>query len=85
MKLSKLTTIYKGNISAVYRMSLTTMDASVSLNSVEHDFKVQLNEMYATKKSLLLSKEEYYAMIDELKEAPKAKTKSRRQYYLLQR
>ena len=85
MKLILITTVYKDNNISVDIMALITMDASVSVNAVEHTFKMQLNQMYATKKSLLLSKEEYYAMIEELKEAPSAKQKSRRQYYLLER
>jgi len=38
-----------------------------------------------SKKSVLLPKEDYFNVIEELKEAEKTKTKSPRQYYILKR
>lgn len=53
----------------------------------EFEFRRQLMVEYNGKKenTTLLRKEEYYELIQELKEANDAPSKSRRQYYILSR
>ena len=49
-------------------------------------FKQQLEAVYnAAIKTVLLKKDEYFNLIEELKEASRAEPKSRRQYYILKR
>lgn len=53
-------------------------------NSVEAQFKHQLLEKYnLTQKSVLMKKDEYFTVIDELKNASQAVVKTPRQYYIL--
>lgn len=57
-------------------------------NAVENTFRGQLEQLrVSNKKSLLLSKEEYFNLIEELKGAASCgdKTKTWRQYYILKR
>lgn len=61
------------------------MDSAESVPT-ERRFRDQLQVMFAgSKKSVLLPKEDYFNVIEELKEAEKTKTKSPRQYYILKR
>src|SRR6218665_22356 len=55
-------------------------------NSVEAQFKHQLLEKYnLTQKSVLMKKDEYFTVIDELKNASQAAVKTPRQYYILKK
>ena len=55
-------------------------------NLPEFQFKQQLDAMYnAAKKTVIIKKDEYFNLIEELKEASRVKPKSRRQYYILKR
>ena len=55
-------------------------------NLPETQFKHQLDAIYsAAVKTVLMKKDEYFNLIEELKEASRAETKSRRQYYILKR
>ena len=56
-----------------------------SASATEQTFKQQISAMRAANKCQLLPKEKYFSLIEEVKEAPKANTKTRRQYYLLER
>jgi hypothetical protein len=51
----------------------------------EYEFRKQLIEEYNSKKvnSVLMLKDEYYALMDELKRAAGVATKSRREYHIL--
>jgi hypothetical protein len=54
---------------------------------MEDDFKKQLLKMHAAKKvnSVEFTKDEYYNLIEELKQAILAEQKTSRQYYILRR
>ena len=53
---------------------------------IETEFKQQLLQLCAgDKRRFLMLKDEYYNIIDELKEAEQAERKTRRQYYILGR
>lgn len=54
---------------------------------MEDDFKKQLLEMHTVKKinSVEITKDEYYDLIEELKQASRAEQKTSRQYYILKR
>src|SRR6218665_1810647 len=55
-------------------------------NSVEAQFKHQLLEKYnLTQKSALMKKDEYFMVIDELKNASQAAVQTPRQYYILKK
>ena len=54
--------------------------------SSEINFRKNLEEMCkGDKKTVLITKEEYYNLVDELKTANSAKSKYRRQHYILAR
>jgi len=54
--------------------------------SVEFQFRQQVGRLCeGGKKTVILTKEEYYTLIDELKEATSAAVKIGRQYYILKR
>ena len=56
------------------------------VNSPETMFKQQLGVMHSTGKNMLMSKEEYFSLIEELKQASnESGTKTNRQYYILKR
>ena len=54
---------------------------------LEYEFRKQLLDEYNSKKvnSVLMLKDEYYALMDELKKATGVWSKSRREYYILSR
>jgi hypothetical protein len=55
-------------------------------NVQESQFKVKLHEIYnAAVKTVLIKKEDYSKLIEELKDANRATSKNRRQYYILSR
>jgi hypothetical protein len=55
-------------------------------NVNERQFKLQLNEIYnAAAKTVLIKKDDYFKLIEELKDANRATSKNRRQYYILSR
>src|SRR6218665_1392979 len=55
-------------------------------NSAEAQFKHQLLEKYnLTQKSVLMKKDEYFTVMDELKNASQAAVKTPRQYYILKK
>jgi hypothetical protein len=58
-----------------------------SLQAVEIEFKRQLMEQNVVKKDnrCVMMKIEYFNLIEELKEACKAVSKSRKQYHMLSR
>ena len=54
--------------------------------SFEVQFRQQVEQLCeGNKKSVLLTKLEYYKLIDEVKEALQSAVKSKRQYYILKR
>ena len=64
------------------------IDSRMNSDSLpEVQFKNQLTVMHSTdKKTVLMTKDEYFSLIEELKEAIKVQTaKSNRQYYILKR
>ena len=64
---------------------MRNMDSAESVPT-DRRFRDQLQVMRAgSKKSVLLQKEDYFNLIEELKEAEKTKTKNQRQYYILKR
>lgn len=55
-------------------------------NLPEDKFRQQLNLIYnAAVKTVLMTKDEYFKLIEDLKEASTAASKNRRQYYILKR
>jgi hypothetical protein len=57
-----------------------------SENELEFRFRQQLLELYNSgKKTVMFKKEEYFSVIDELKNAVNAKSKTPRQYYILKK
>jgi hypothetical protein len=57
-----------------------------SENSAEAQFKQRLLEKYnLPQKSVLMKKDEYFTVIDELKNASQAAVKTNRQYYILKK
>lgn len=55
-------------------------------NLPEDKFRQQLNLIYnAAVKTVLMKKDEYFKLIEDLKEASTAASKNRRQYYILKR
>lgn len=62
------------------------METTGSDNSAEVQFRQKLVEMCADgKKTVLLKKDEYFNLIDEVKAADTAEIKTGRQYYILKR
>jgi hypothetical protein len=54
------------------------------INSIENKFKQQVSAMHSKGKSMLMSKEEYFSLIEELRQASnESGTKTNRQYYIL--
>lgn len=54
--------------------------------SVEFQFRQQVGRLCeGSKKSVIFTKEVYYKLIEELKEATHAAVKTQRQYYILKR
>ena len=51
----------------------------------ETQFMLQLTAVLNAKKGVLMKKEEYYELIEQLKEASKAESKTQRQFYILKR
>lgn len=51
----------------------------------ETAFKEQLIEIHRAKKCLLLTKDEYFTLVEELKQASQRTSKSRKDYYILSR
>ena len=58
-----------------------------SNQSVEFEFRQQLQQHHIGKKqnSVLISKTEYFKIIQDLKDANNSETKNRRQYHILSR
>jgi len=72
---------------SVFSLS-TAMETTGSDNSAEVQFRQKLVEMCADhdgKKTVLLKKDEYFNLIDEVKAADTAEIKTGRQYYILKR
>lgn len=55
--------------------------------SVEFEFKQQLHQFHIGKKqnSVLISKDDYFQLIQDLKDANTSETKNRRDYHILSR
>lgn len=52
--------------------------------SMEEQFSVKISELGTNDcKSILLTKDEYFNLINEVKEANEAESKNRRQFYVL--
>ena len=57
-----------------------------NLESVEAQFKHELYKIYdASLKTVLMKKDDYFNLIEEIKLANTAASKNRRQYYILKR
>ena len=54
-------------------------------SSHETQFMSQLVAKYNAKKGVLMKKEEYYELIEQLKEASSTESKTQRQFYILRR
>jgi transposase InsO family protein len=55
-------------------------------NSAEDQFKQQLLAIYnSTKKSVLMKKDDYFSLIEELRNASKEESKTPRQYYIIKK
>jgi hypothetical protein len=54
-------------------------------SSHETQFMSQLIAKYNAKKGVLMKKEEYYELIEQLKNASSAESKTQRQFYILRR
>lgn len=80
--------MYKREHNAVDSVSVVKHMLGMAGREVENTFRGQLEQLrVSNKKSLLLSKEEYFDLIQELKVAASCgdKTKTWRQYYILKR
>lgn len=79
---------YKREHNAVDFVSVVNYMLRMAGSAIESTFRGQLGQLrVSNKKSLLLSKEEYFKLIEELKVAASCgdKTKTWRQYYILKR
>jgi hypothetical protein len=66
------------------RKPITSME--LSDNSAEVQFRSQLTEIYnGDKKTILIKKDDYFKLIDELKVASAAEHKTGWQYYILKK
>jgi hypothetical protein len=54
-------------------------------SSHETQFMSQIAAKYNAKKGVLMKKEEYYELIEQLKQASSAESKTQRQFYILRR
>ena len=53
-------------------------------SSIEEKFKIEMYKKYETSKKVFIPKDQYFSMIEELKDvSTDVKTKSRHGYYLL--
>lgn len=71
---------------ASFNYSTSIMDNDSSDMSIEAQFRQQLGKLCVDgKKTVLMKKDEYFQLIEEVKVADTAEIKTGRQYYILKR